>query len=78
MGRVVPTLERGGVSGNKGRIRLGNGHTPNWNFDALGVMIVISCAVDAFCIAFPGLAKETLPTRTLCTTVLERLARQTV
>lgn len=33
-------------------------------------MIVISCAVDALCIAFaPGLAKETLPTRTLCTTV---------
>jgi hypothetical protein len=39
---------------------------------ALGVITVISCAVDALWRAFaPGLAKETLPTKTLWTTVLE-------
>lgn len=40
--------------------------TLNWKFSALGVMTVISWAVDALCRAFaPGLAKETLPTNTL-------------
>lgn len=46
--------------------------TLNSKFAALGEITVISCAVDALCSALaPGLAKETLPTRTLCTTVLD-------
>ena len=44
--------------------------TRNSRLAALSVMTVISCAVDALCSALPGLAKETLPTSTLCTTVL--------
>ncbi len=44
--------------------------TRNSKLTALSVMTVISWAVDALCSALPGLAKETLPTRTLCTTVL--------
>jgi len=40
-------------------------------------MTVISWAVEAFWRAFaPGLAKETLPTRTLWTTVLRRRGRR--
>lgn len=39
--------------------------TLNSKFLACGVMIVISCAVEALCMAFgPGDAKETLPTST--------------
>lgn len=45
--------------------------TLNWKFCALGDMTVISWAVEALWSALaPGLAKETLPTSTLCTTVL--------
>ena len=44
--------------------------TLNSKFVAEGVMIVISWAVDALCMAFgPMAAKDTLPTRTLCATV---------
>ena len=38
------------------------------------MITVISCAVEALCNALaPGLAKETLPTKTLWTTVLNML-----
>ena len=44
--------------------------TLNSKFVAEGVMIVISWAVEALCMAFgPMAAKDTLPTRTLCATV---------
>jgi hypothetical protein len=47
--------------------------TLNSKFIALGVMTSISCAVEALWRALaPGLANDTLPTKTLCTTVLEK------
>ncbi len=44
--------------------------TLNDKLCALGVITVISCAVEALWRAFAGLANDTLPTRTLWTTVL--------
>jgi hypothetical protein len=47
-------------------------HTRNSKSCAPFAMTVISWAVEALCMAFaPGLANDTLPTSTLCTTVLK-------
>lgn len=55
-----------------GGIGDGSCHRLNSKFIALGVMTSISCAVEALWRALaPGLANDTLPTKTLCTTVRE-------